>query len=101
MTIRPALARAALLLALTVVPSLRAEAQPAVATLTGRIIDPQAAPAAGAAVTVRSDATAATWTAISSADGRFSVPMLPPGSSTAEVQHPGFTAWPSGRCRRR
>jgi outer membrane receptor protein involved in Fe transport len=69
-----------------------ASAQPA-ANLTGRVTDPQNAPAPAAAVTVRSDATATTWTALSSADGRFSVPMLPPGDYSVDVQLAGFAPW--------
>jgi outer membrane receptor protein involved in Fe transport len=73
-----------------------ASAQPAVATVSGRVTDPQAAPAPGATVTIRSDATATTWTAISGADGRFSVPMLPPGAYAADVQLAGFAPWRIG-----
>jgi hypothetical protein len=57
------------------------------------VTDPQNAPAPAAAVTVRSDATATTWTASSSADGRFSVPMLPPGDYSVDVHLAGFAPW--------
>jgi hypothetical protein len=70
-----------------------ATAQPAVATLSGRVTDPQNAPASGAAVTVRRAETATTWTATSNADGRFSIPMLPPGTYAADVQLSGFSPW--------
>ncbi len=98
-TTRPAAVRMASLVAALVsfaaalVIAAAASAQPAVVTLTGRVSDPQDAPAPGAVITLRSDATAATWTAVSSADGRFSVAMLPPGSYAAEVQLSGFAAW--------
>ena len=69
-----------------------ASAQP-VANLTGRVTDPQNAPAPGATVIIRSNATATTWTALSNADGRFSVPMLPPGAYSADVQLSGFAPW--------
>ena len=69
-----------------------ASAQP-VANLTGRVTDPQNAPAPGATVTIRSNATATTWTTSSGADGRFSVPMLPPGGYSADVQLAGFAPW--------
>jgi hypothetical protein len=70
-----------------------ASAQPAVATLTGRVTDPQNAPTPGATITLRSNATATTWTALSSADGRFSIAMLPPGAYSADVQLAGFAPW--------
>lgn len=78
---------AALLCATTAV------AQPAVATLAGRVADPQSAPTPGATVTLRHQGTAATWTSVSGADGRFSLPMLPPGTYSAEVQLNGFAPW--------
>src|SRR5688572_15514585 len=70
-----------------------ATAQPAVATLAGRVTDPQSAPARGATVTVRRTETAAAWTSVSDADGRFSIPMLPPGTYAADVQLAGFSPW--------
>ncbi len=70
-----------------------ASAQPAVATLGGRVTDPQSAAAPGATVTARRAETAATWTSVSDADGRFSIPMLPPGTYHVEVQLAGFSPW--------
>jgi hypothetical protein len=70
-----------------------AEAQLAVATLTGHVTDPQNRPASGATVTVRNVGTEATWTSVSGADGRFSVPMLPPGTYATDVQLSGFAPW--------
>ncbi|HEU4686881.1 MAG TPA: TonB-dependent receptor [Vicinamibacterales bacterium] len=70
-----------------------AAAQPAVATLGGRVTDPQSAAAPGATVTARRAETAATWTSVSDADGRFSIPMLPPGTYHVEVQLAGFSPW--------
>ena len=72
-----------------------AEAQLAVATLEGRVTDPQNRPAPRAVVTVRNVGTGATWTATSSSDGHFSVPMLPPGTYAADVQLAGFATWRS------
>ena len=43
-------------------------AQLAVATLAGRVTDPQSRPAAGAMVTVRNIGTGATWNAVTGAD---------------------------------
>ena len=70
-----------------------ADAQLAVATLAGRVNDPQSRPAPGATVSVRNVGTGATWTSVSGSDGRFSVPMLPPGIYTADVQLTGFAPW--------
>ena len=70
-----------------------AEAQLAVATLTGHVTDPQNRPASGATVTVRNVGTEAAWTTVSATDGRFSVPMLPPGRYVADVQLSGFAPW--------
>jgi len=68
-------------------------AQVATATLGGRVVDAQGAAAPGATVTIRSATTGVTWTAVSGSDGRFSVPMLPPGTYAAEVQLAGFSTW--------
>src|SRR6188508_581535 len=73
-----------------------ADAQLAVATLAGRVSDPQSRPAPGATVSVRNTGTDATWTSVSASDGRFSVPNLPPGPYTVEVQLTGFAPWRSG-----
>jgi hypothetical protein len=70
-----------------------AAAQPAVAALGGRVTDPQDAAVPGAAVTVRNAATGMTWTAVTSADGHFAIPFLPPGTYTAEVELSGFAPW--------
>jgi hypothetical protein len=70
-----------------------AEAQLAVATLEGRVTDPQNRPAPGATVTVRNAGTGVAWTATSAADGHFSVRMLPPGTYVTEVQLAGFAPW--------
>jgi hypothetical protein len=70
-----------------------ATAQPAVASLSGRVTDPQTTPVPAATVTVRDVATARTWTATTDADGRFLVPMLPPGTYDADVRLDGFRTW--------
>jgi len=68
-------------------------AQPAVATLAGRIVDTQLAATPGASVRVRSLATSNTWTATSDERGRFTIPMLPPGEYAIEVSLSGFAPW--------
>ena len=70
-----------------------ATAQPAVATLAGRVVDTQLAATPGATVRVRSLATSNTWTATSDERGRFSLPMLPPGAYGIEVSLTGFAPW--------
>jgi hypothetical protein len=70
-----------------------ASAQPAVATLSGRIVDTQLAVTPGASVTVRSIATSTTWTATSDERGRFTFPMLPPGVYGVDVSLSGFVPW--------
>ena len=70
-----------------------ASAQVPTATISGRVTDPQQAAAAGATVTVRSEATGVTWTATTGPDGHFALPMLPPGTYTAQVQMTGFSTW--------
>ena len=70
-----------------------ASAQPAVATLAGRVVDAQSMPTPGAAITVRSLSTATVWSATSDAEGRFAFPMLPPGGYGIEVQLSGFAPW--------
>jgi hypothetical protein len=87
---RSPLAAAVLLLAIA---AGTASGQPAVATLTGRVVDPQDATTPGATLTVRHRDTAATWTATTDAEGRFTVPMLPPGTYSAHVELAGFSPW--------
>jgi hypothetical protein len=70
-----------------------ASAQPAVATLSGRVVDAQDAPTPGASITVRSLATATTWSATSDQEGRFAFPMLPPGPYGVDVSLGGFAPW--------
>jgi hypothetical protein len=83
-------AAAALAVLLLVTPAF---AQPAVAALSGRITDPQSSPAPGATVTARNVDTAVRFTSISGADGRYALPMVPPGSYEITVELPGFAPW--------
>src|SRR5688572_28838038 len=93
MTTSRFLRTAVVAVAATVVLVPAAIAQLAVATLAGRVTDPQSRPAPGAMVTVRNVGTGATWQAVTGTDGRFSVPMLPPGPYVAQVQLSGFAPW--------
>jgi hypothetical protein len=77
---------------LTLVPVV-SSAQPAVATLAGRVVDTQLAATPGATITVRSLATSTTWSAVSDDGGRFTFRMLPPGVYAVEVSLSGFMPW--------
>ncbi len=86
------LAAGVLVFALALSPA-AAFAQPAVATLAGQVTDPQDAAVRGAAVVARQPATGATWSAASGPDGRFAIPMLPPGTYRVDVTMDRFAPW--------
>jgi hypothetical protein len=65
----------------------------ATATLTGHVIDPQGAAVPHATVVVQATATSASWTLTSDTDGRFTVPLLPPGVFNVRVTAAGFRPW--------
>jgi hypothetical protein len=68
-------------------------AQPASARLAGRVTDPQQSAVAGAVITARNVATAVDSTATSGPDGRYVLPMLPPGTYDIEVRGNGFATF--------
>jgi hypothetical protein len=70
-----------------------ATAQPAVATLTGRVVDQQSGVAPGTTITIQQVSTSTTWSATSDAEGRFTFPMLAPGRYDFEARLDGFTPW--------
>jgi hypothetical protein len=76
---------------LAAIPS-AARAQSAV-TLNGHVTDPQGAAIAQATVVLQATDTGVTWQTISDAQGRFTVPLLPPGLFDVRVTASGFTAW--------
>jgi hypothetical protein len=78
---------------LTLLLPTSSSAQATVVTLTGRVVDPQNAAAPAATLTLRNQATSATWTATTDAGGRFTVTMLPPGTYAARVELAGFSPW--------
>ena len=84
---------AALACALVLFLPSAATAQAAVATLSGRVTDAQDAAAPRATVTVRNLATGVTRTTASGSDGHFTIPFLPPGTYSVDVQLSGFAAW--------
>ena len=68
-------------------------AQPAVATLIGRVVDQQAAAVPGATITVRQVSTSTAWSATSDGEGRFTFPMLAPGRYDFEATLAAFNPW--------
>ena len=70
-----------------------AVAQPAIATLTGRIVDQQAAAVPGTTITIQQISTSTTWSATSDAEGRFTFPMLAPGVYEVDARLDGFNPW--------
>ena len=66
-------------------------AQVTTATVTGRVVDAQGAVVPGAKVTVTNRGTAQERTAITNADGEFTVPNLAPGRDNASAEAPSFS----------
>jgi hypothetical protein len=62
----------------------------ATATLTGTVVDTSGGVVPGADVTVKSVTTGTVFTAVSGADGGFTIPAMPPGTYTATVTLQGF-----------
>src|SRR3954454_6443703 len=60
------------------------------ATLSGTVFDSSGAVVPGATVTAKNQATASTSTAVSGADGLFTIPALEPGEYTVKITLQGF-----------
>ncbi len=60
------------------------------ASLTGQVLDPAGAAVAGAQISVRNEATAVVFTAVSEGTGFYRVPQLPPGKYSITVSMAGF-----------
>jgi hypothetical protein len=61
-----------------------------VAPLSGVVTDTSGAPVPGATVTVKNEATGATYPTVTNAQGNFTVPALEPGTYTVTVSLTGF-----------
>ena len=55
------------------------------ATLSGTVVDSSGAVVPGATITAKNKATASTSTAVSSADGLFTIPALEPGNYAVTI----------------
>jgi hypothetical protein len=78
-------------LALVLVATLAfAQGGSATTTLSGRVADASGAVIPGADVTAKNNATAATYTAVTGADGTFTIPAVNPGMYTVTVALMGF-----------
>ena len=65
-------------------------AQRQTGTLTGSILDEEGNPLPGANITITSESLMGTQSAVSSANGVFRFPNLPPGTYSLKAELPGF-----------
>src|SRR5262245_28337457 len=73
------------------VTSLKAQTAGSLATISGRVLDPDKTVVPNAAVSVKNDLSGAARSTTTGADGHFEVGSLPVGTYTIEVTSPGFT----------
>lgn len=64
-------------------------------TLAGTVTDSSRAAISGATVTVRSSSTDFTKVAQTDSSGEYRMPVIPMGTYTVTVEHPGFNKWES------
>ena len=62
----------------------------ATSTLSGTVLDTSGAVVPGATITAKDNATGAVFTAVSGANGAFTIPAMPPGTYTVTVELLGF-----------
>ena len=74
-----------------------AVAQPASVRVGGRVTDPQQAAVVGAVVIARNQATGIEVTTTSGSDGRYTLPVLPPGVYDIQVTADGFATFRAER----
>src|SRR5262245_28146483 len=73
------------------VTSLQAQTAGSLATISGRVLDPDKTVVTNASVSVKNDLTGAVRSTTTGPDGHFEVGSLPVGTYTIEVSSPGFT----------
>lgn len=67
-------------------------AQATTGTLKGSVVDPNGAAVAGAAVTIKNEATGVETSSTTTGEGNFTIPSLPPGKYTVTIAPTsGFT----------
>jgi len=62
----------------------------ATSTLSGTVLDASGAVVPGATITAKDNATGAVFTSVSGANGAFTIPAMPPGTYTVNVELLGF-----------
>ena len=80
-----------LVLALALVASAPASAQNPTGTISGRVLDQTGLPVAGATVTATSPQLQGSRRAVSTTDGDYILPLLPPGQYTVTIELARFT----------
>jgi carboxypeptidase family protein/TonB-dependent receptor-like protein len=88
--VRKTIAAAAPILCAALVPMSLAAQAPGTGAITGTVFDPSGAVVADATVSIACDEGNVSRSARSSAEGTFSVPLLPPGNCSATVDAAGF-----------
>lgn len=84
-------APAAVMLAATLVPSAALAQDYTSGTFVGHVTDSSGAPVAGAAVTVRSQATGVTQNSTTDSSGTFRAPLIPTGAYAVTIRKSGFS----------
>ncbi|MET3665327.1 carboxypeptidase regulatory-like domain-containing protein [Caulobacter sp. 1776] len=74
----------------TAIPTLASAQDYTSGTLNGRVLDSAGAPVAGAAVTVKSQATGVTQNSTTDGNGVFRAPLIPTGAYTVTVTKDGY-----------